>query len=330
MLAAERARRLRLLGQQRPQARVHPLDVLVGERVAQHRVDAVEDVVDVGPARGRVRQVEVPVGVGGADDPVPAPGDHEEHALLGAQDQPGVRRDAVARDDEVHSLGRPHVDAPAADELLQLVGPHAGRVDHLAGADGDVGAVLQVACDHADDPLADPLEVQHAGAGGDGRPVQRGGPRDGHRVARVVDLAVVVLDAADHRVLAQRRDEAQHAPPGQVAVARHAPRAAEGVVEDHPGAQVRALPDAVLERRQERDRLDEVRRQAVEQQAALAQRLADEPELELLEIAQAAVDQLARPARRARGEVALLDERDPQPARSRVERRAAADDAPRR
>ena len=103
------------------------------------------------------------------------------------------------------------------------------------------------------------------------------------------------------------------------------------VVEQHPRADVGALPEAACERVEERHRAHEMRREHVQQQAALAQRLADEAELQLLEVAQAAVDQLARAARGAGGEVALLEQRDRQPAAGGVERaararRAAADD----
>ena len=89
----------------------------------------------------------VPVGVGGADDPVPAPRDDEQHALLGAQDQPGRGLDPVARHDQVDALGRADVELPAlADQRLGVVGPHAGRVDHLLGADlVDLGRVSRSA-----------------------------------------------------------------------------------------------------------------------------------------------------------------------------------------
>ena len=50
------------------------------------------------------------------------------------------------------------------------------------------------------------------------------------------------------------------------------------------------------ERQQERDRRDQVRREHVEQQPALAQRLAHEPEVALLEVAQPAVDELVERA----------------------------------
>ena len=112
--------------------------------------------------RGRMGLVELPVGVGGADDPVPAPGDHEQHGLLGAQDQPGVELEPVARHDEVDALGRAHLELAAlAHEQLHVVGPHAGRVDDLR-ARTDLGAALLVAYPHARDPLARPEEPDDA------------------------------------------------------------------------------------------------------------------------------------------------------------------------
>ena len=87
VLARQRRRGLALPRQQRPQPGVDAVDVGVRQRRGQHRVDLVEEVVDVGPVRGRVGPVQLPVGVGGADDPVGAPRDHEEHRRLRAQDQ---------------------------------------------------------------------------------------------------------------------------------------------------------------------------------------------------------------------------------------------------
>ena len=58
-----------------------------------------------------------PRGVGGPDDPVPAPGDDEEHGLLGAHDEAGLRADPVARHDQVDALGRLHVQRPASPAI---------------------------------------------------------------------------------------------------------------------------------------------------------------------------------------------------------------------
>ena len=63
---------------------------------------------------------------------------------------------------------------------------------------------------------------------------------------------------------------------------------------------------------------------------ALEQRLAHQPEVEVLQVAQAAVDELARARRGAGGEVGPLHQRDRVAARGGVERDAGAGDARRR
>src|SRR6185437_9987220 len=102
--------------------------------------------------------------------------------------------------------------------------------------------------------------------------------------------------------------------------------AAETIVEeesgaDHPGgAQVR------LVRQHEHQRLDDVRRGA-QQHLALGKRFRDEAKLVMLEVAQAAVDQLGARRRRVRGEIVLFDEQHRQSAPGSVARDARAVDA---
>jgi hypothetical protein len=74
-----------------------------------------------------------------------------------------------------------------------------------------------------------------------------------------------------------------------------------------------------------------VRGDPVQHQLAFPEGFADQAELQLFEVAEAAVEQLAGPARRAGGQVSGLDERDPQAPRRGVQRgpdpdHAAADD----
>src|SRR6185295_3961884 len=73
-------------------------------------------------------------------------------------------------------------------------------------------------------------------------------------------------------------------------------------------------------------RADQVRRDAG-LDPALGHRLEHQADLALLEVAQAAVDQLARLRRRARGVVALLEQRDLEAAQRGVARYARAGDA---
>ncbi len=74
---------------------------------------------------------------------------------------------------------------------------------------------------------------------------------------------------------------------------------------------------AGVQRKEERQPLDEVRRDDVHQVAALLVRLAHEAHVAHLQVAQAAVDQLRRAGRRGGGEVAAVDERDVEPVRRR-------------
>ena len=103
--------------------------------------------------------------------------------------------------------------------------------------------------------------------------------------------------------------------------------AAQRVVERDPRGDVRTLPDGVGERVEEAHRLDQVRREAGHVELALEQRLADQAEVELLEVAQPAVEELRGPAGGARGQVAGLHEGHRQTAGRRVESGAGADDA---
>ena len=108
--------------------------------------------------------------------------------------------------------------------------------------------------------------------------------------------------------------------------ARPRRQAGHRVVQRETRCDVGPLPDAALERVHERDRVDEVRREPLQQQTPLAQRLPHQPEVEHLQVAQAAVDQLGRARRRAAGPVAGLDQRDAEPAGRGVEGRPGADD----
>ena len=104
-------------------------------------------------------------------------------------------------------------------------------------------------------------------------------------------------------------------------------RGAHRVVEQESGADVGTLPRATRKKQQEGERADEMRREAIEHAGPFVQGLADEAELEMFQVAQPAVDQFARAARCPGGEIARLDESDPQPAGRGVQSNAAADHA---
>ena len=83
----------------------------------------------------------------------------------------------------------------------------------------------------------------------------------------------------------------------------------------------RALP---RHREDERNGADQMRAEPLEHERLLAQRFAHEAEIELLEIAQAAVDQFARAAGSSGRPITLLEKSAGKTARGRVERRARA------
>ena len=127
-----------------------------------------------------------------------------------------------------------------------------------------------------------------------------GRPGDGHGQARIVHLRVVVLQGTDERVAREGSGNAR-APcasdmpvTGQRAGARRAGRRPAGRRRCRRRSQ-----HAMMQRQHERQRLDQVRGQGREQQVALAQGLTHQRDIALLQVAQSAVDQLARAARRA-------------------------------
>ncbi len=85
---------------------------------------------------------------------------------------------------------------------------------------------LEVPHPYAGDLARVAEQPDRPGAGDDGRAEARRGPGQGRHQSGVVDLAVVVLDRAGDRVLAQRREAPAGRGAGQVPVQRHpaAPR----------------------------------------------------------------------------------------------------------
>src|SRR5664280_2023368 len=86
-------------GLDHPSATRADLDYLL-----EHVNAVLQEVVEVGAGSGRVVEAELPVGSGRADDPVVAPGQHEQHALLCREDERQRRVDAGLGNDDVHAL----------------------------------------------------------------------------------------------------------------------------------------------------------------------------------------------------------------------------------
>ena len=228
----------------------------------------------------------------------------------------------------MHALRRPHPKPPALlGQCLDLVGPHAGGVDHNVAAHLGDCAVLRIADRHPGDPVALAQQRHHLTRRPHHRAVLSRRARHRHRVPGVVDDGVEIADAADQRSALQARRQSQRARAGQMLLGGNGFRAAELVIKQDARRHVRPFPPPLGQREQERQRLDQMRRQRGQRQLALMQRFADQPELQLLEVAQPAVEHLRAAAGGAGGEVAGLDERHLEPAGGRVQGGARPDHA---
>ena len=268
----------------------------------------------------------MPVGVGRADDPAVPPGQDEEHALFGAQDEGALRVDAVLRHDQMDSLGRPH-DHGIGDtgESLHLGCPHSGGIDHRAGTHVELTTGLEVLRVDTSDPVALVQEADDAERRNADRAARSRRSRQHERETGVVDLGVEVADATGQRVGAKGRHRPQARAAREVTVMRHGGmQPGEGVVEEQTRPHVEALPGPVLEREQEGCRMDQVGGDLLNQEAPFMQRLAHKLDVEVLEVAQTAVNQLAGAARGPGSEIPLFYERHRQAAAGRVQSGAAA------
>ena len=212
----------------------------------------------------------------------------------------------------------------------QAVGPHAGGVDHVLGADLDLLAAVAI-----DGAGAAGGQARHLDAVGRHRPEARRLGEHRQHQPHVVGLAVVEQVAAGRLPAGQRRQELDHLVAGDRAVARGAPvvvvapAAADrrhDVVHVQADAGQPVGPRPVEGGHHERQRTHQVRGEG-HVELALEQRLAHEPEVEVLQVAQAAVHELGRARGGSDRVVGALHQRDRVAARGGVERHARARDA---
>src|SRR5215218_6769739 len=275
-----------------------------------------------------MRFVELPVGVGGADDPVTAPRNDEEQALLGAGDQPRHGVDAVPGHHKMDAFGRADSElSTTAQHLLQLVDPHTCSIDGLLRSDGELAARLKIANRHPGNPVRLTQEADDASTGGDGRAVVRRRTADHHRVSGVVDLAFVEPDRADHRLATRGRKRLERALAAQVPhVLRYSTPGTEHVVHADAEASITAVDHWSHERVEERHGLCQMWGQLVESERALLEGLEDQGKVEMLQVAEPTVKQLAGPARGSGREITSFDQPDAQAAGDRIKCAAAACD----
>ena len=226
-------------------------------------------------------------------------------------------------------LGRPDLELLLARQPLDQVGPGAGGVDHAPAAHLQLAPAQPVAHPHAHHRRAGPQRPDHLELRPDRGAVADRGAGHGHGVACVVEDHVVELDRAADPLGAQRRYLAERAGLAQVAVGLHAggAAAAQQVVEQHAGAEGEPVEGRADQREEEGGGPGEVRAEPRHHQVALVRGLADQGEVELAQVAEAAVEDLAGAGRGAARQVAHLQQRHREAAGGRVEGHARAGDA---
>ena len=238
-----------------------------------------------------------------------------------AQDE-GVIAGMEPANDDVAALDQPEPPGHRlAGGATHVIGPRPSGVDHDAGADlaGRACRLLE----RAGPRPATALERGQPGPGQDIGAVPGGVDGSEHHEPGIVDRAIGIGETG----LGGDREAAAPVRIGEVDTfaAGQRPLSAEPVVEPEAEADQPRRAHAGAMGQHEAQRMDDVGRGG-EQDLAFIERLADEAELVLLEIAQATVDQLARGRRRRLGEIAALDQQYVEAASRRVARDAGAVD----
>src|SRR6185503_8171171 len=130
---------------------------------------------------------------------------------------------------------------------------------------------------------------------------------------------IVIEQPSAEALTAQRRPDLQRPLHAQPAMPAAIVAGAEDVVQGQTGVIERLVQERdAVDREQLRVEADEMR-SVTQQTSPLRECLADERQVDLLEVAQATVDETGRPRRGPDRDVVLLDERGGQPTRSCVE-----------
>ncbi len=288
-------------------------------------IEDAEQIGDLGLVGGNLLRRTVIGDVGGADQgQIALIGIDEDQALVGVLEDIGVLPLPELAGDDVAALDQ--ADMALAGHTLDLaehpLDPGAGGVDQRARLDHLLAAL---GMGQLDPPQpVDPAGASERGPGQDAGAALGGIERREHDQAGVVDPAVGIFEGApegrpDRRAL-QIAPQIERAGAGQLLPA------AQMVVQ--PQAQA-DQPDRALLRavRQDHAHRPDDMRGGLEQHLALDQRLAHQPELVVLQVAQAAVDILAAARGGAFREVVLLAQQHAQAAAGGIARDARPVDA---
>ena len=165
------------------------------------------------------------------------------------------------------ALRRGHVGHRVVDELLDVVGPHPGRIDDDIGADRHFATRLQVDAGDTRDPTSLSRQTHRPGAGGDGGSLPCRSPRQRDHEPGIVGAGVVVTQPADECCGVQRGERLQHRSTRQLSLSRQrvGGGSSKGVIHGNAGGDVGAFPHPMPERIDERHRVHEVGRQLGEE-----------------------------------------------------------------
>ncbi len=310
-------------------------DVRAPEGPRGDGVGGVQDVVDV--FGGAVRLVERPVpgGVGRPEvDLVPPRHGEDRPVVVADRDhRRDVAGERIVRDRHVDALRRTDaVGIAALVERADPVCPDSRGVDDDRGRDGERLGSVRGYPGAGDLPVRAGLESDGSAVVRGDRPVvEHGGAEDRESQACVVGASVPVEEALDQLVCTEGGEVGERLLTRDLLVAFADPDPAGQVVE--PEGRAVDAGHAAVDDAGASEQRDEERQWGyqvgcvVEQALAFGQVLVDEPVLALLEVAEAAVDELGGLGRCPRSEVVLLDQGGPQAPARRVEGDARTGDA---
>jgi hypothetical protein len=197
-----------------------------------------------------------------------------------------------AVENEVSALAQGYRRAPARIlEAPDLVDSGARGVHDGAGRHGG-GAALHVVAHCGSDAAVRAFERDHFDPACDRRTCVSGGADVGQAEPRVVSLSVLVQAHGTQAADVERRDELG----GLVGRDREAAQARcagqPRVGRERRPDRSRPVRAVALDREQERQLVDEVRRHLTSEHALLVERLADQPEVAHPQVAKTAVDEL--------------------------------------
>ena len=325
VVARDGRRVARLVVEQRPHAGIRPHDILRRDRAREVAARLLAQVVRLRCVDLRATDRTVVLDVGGADQrEVVLVRDREDDALVGVLEDVGMvvleqpGHDDVAALDQPQRLGARHVRMLAQE----LRGPWAGGIDQRARRDLSPFAARVV---ERDLPLAGGASRIHAAPAREHRGTALGRVDGVQRhQARVVDPAVRIDEALGEAWL--QRGTGSVATQVDGARRRQHLAARQVVVQEQACADHPHRAHARVVRHHEAQRPHDVRRTA-QQHLALGKRLAHQRELTVLQIAQAAMDQLGARRRGGLGQVVLFAQHHLQATAGEVARDAGAVDA---